>query len=104
RTTPARRFGGNSPPEPPGIRIHPLSQTVKEGQSLELSASIKSVSCPAYQWQLNGTNLPGSNGRSIVLEDVRLANAGRYALLVKDNFGSITSRTATVTVIPAPTH
>ncbi|HEY5911148.1 MAG TPA: FG-GAP-like repeat-containing protein [Verrucomicrobiae bacterium] len=54
----------------------------------------------SYQWRLNSVPLPGRTQSSIVLTDIRSADAGDYDVVVTNSGGSVTSKVATLTVDP----
>jgi hypothetical protein len=57
----------------------------------------------SYQWQFNGTNLPGATQAFLRLTTVRLADSGNYVVVVTNNSGSAISSTATLAVLrPIP--
>ena len=57
-----------------------------------------------YQWYFNGvamttaTNIPSVTATNLLINSVQLQNSGDYFVIVSDNFGSVTSRTARLTV------
>ena len=53
----------------------------------------------SYQWNLNGTNLDGATNTSLTLSNMQLSQAGSYAVLVTNAFGSVTSSNAVLTVV-----
>ena len=56
-----------------------------------------------YQWWFNATNkLTGATNTSLTISNVSGTNAGNYTVVVKDNFGSVTSAVAALTVIISP--
>ena len=56
----------------------------------------------AYQWSLNGTNILGATNSVLTLSNAQTNNAGSYVVLVSNNFGSVTSSIAVLTVnVPA---
>jgi hypothetical protein len=74
-----------------------------EGYSPVTLSVTASGSAPlAYQWHFN-TNTPisGATSNSLLLGAADLADAGTYSVIVTNNYGSITSGLATVTVLPA---
>jgi Immunoglobulin I-set domain len=58
-----------------------------------------------YQWQLNGTNLPGKTAASLVVSSATTNNAGTYTILVSSPYLAVpATATAEVSVLPvAPT-
>jgi hypothetical protein len=51
-----------------------------------------------YQWNFNGTNLAGANNATLTISNVQSCQAGNYAVLVTNNFGSVVSSNAVLTV------
>ena len=84
----------------PTIASGPVSRTLYPGATLNLSV-IASGGALAYQWQLNGTNLPGATTNSYKIASVTTNNAGNYNVLVSNHVGSTNYGPATIT-IPTP--
>jgi len=82
------------------INTNPQSQTVFGGGTVSLGVSCQSVLPLTYQWQLDGTNLPGATGNPLVLSNVAMSQAGRYSVVVSNSAGTVTSSNALLTVIP----
>jgi hypothetical protein len=53
-----------------------------------------------YQWLRNGTNINGATAPTCLITNAQLADAGQYAVTVSNSFGSVTSASAVLTVIP----
>src|SRR5262245_60175557 len=90
------------PPLPPVILVPPQSQTVTVGSSVFFSVSAGGTPPLYYQWQINGTNLPGATTRALALVNVQSNNAGAYGVIVSNVAGSITSPSAVLTVFSLP--
>jgi hypothetical protein len=57
----------------------------------------------SYQWNFYGTNLSGATNTSLTLTNVQAWQAGNYAVLVTNAYGSILSSNAVLTVnLPPP--
>ena len=82
------------------INTNPQSQTVFGGGTVSLGVSCQSVLPLAYQWRLDGTNLPGATGNPLVLSNVVMSQAGTYSVVVSNSAGTVTSSNALLTVIP----
>lgn len=80
------------------IFIQPESQLFNKGGSLTLTVGAGGTPPLAYQWRLNGTNLPGATQPSFTFTNGQPTNAGNYYVVVTNNSGSITSAVAVVTL------
>jgi uncharacterized delta-60 repeat protein len=99
----ARFIGADPDPFAPAFLTQPASRSVREGANVFLSARAVGFPEPAYQWQFNGTNLPGATDELLILRNVRPPAAGPYRVISSNSLGSATSVVATVTVSPART-
>jgi alpha-tubulin suppressor-like RCC1 family protein/Zn-dependent metalloprotease len=88
-------FGG-----PPNITSQPTNQTVAVGGTATFSVTAVGALPLSHQWSFNGTNMSGATNTSLVLTNVQLSQAGNYAVLVTNAFGSILSSNAVLTVSP----
>jgi hypothetical protein len=86
----------------PGIVIQaqPQGQTNAVGSTGTFSVTATGIAPLAYQWLFNGTNLPAATNVSLTLLGVTLSDAGRYQVLVTNSYGSCTSVTASLTLLP----
>jgi hypothetical protein len=96
-----------TPVYPPSISTQPANQTILSGSNVTFIVTAGGTSPLAYQWRKNGTNI--SNGGSIsgaktnalTITAATTNNAGNYSVVITNNYGSITSAVATLTVTPA---
>jgi hypothetical protein len=51
-----------------------------------------------YQWQINGTNMPGGTGPSLVYASAQPSNSGLYQVIVSNHLGSVTSEVVVLEV------
>jgi hypothetical protein len=89
---------------PPGITAQPQSQTAVQGQTVSFSVVASGTANLSYQWYLNGSSLSGGSSQAATLtfNNVGTGNAGNYAVVVNNNWGSVTSAVASLTVyVPA---
>lgn len=93
-------FYGWEPTIPPVINTNPVNQTVTAGQPASFSVSATGIPAPTYQWQHAGTNLSGATSATLNIASTTTDDAGAYAVIVTTAAGSVTSSTATLTVIP----
>ena len=88
---------------PPSITTHPQSQTNSIGANVTFNVVAAGTPPLAYQWRFNGANLSSVTTDTCSLTNIQATNAGNYAVVVTNSFGSVTSEVATLTVITAPT-
>lgn|GEM_PF-837705 len=81
----------------PGITVQPASQIIFFGNTLNLSVTATGSNL-TYQWQLNGTNLPGATGSTLAVTNMNAALAGNYQVVINNVFGTLVSSNAVVTV------
>jgi len=86
---------------PPVITGHPTNQAVTVGGSTTFSVTASGTLPLSYQWSFNGTNMVGATNTMLTLTNVQLSQAGNYAVLVTNAYGSILSSNAVLTVVPA---
>jgi hypothetical protein len=55
-----------------------------------------------YQWQKNGTNVPGATATTLTIKNLQLSDSGSYNLVASTANGSASSTTNTFVVVPAP--
>ena len=90
----------------PHITTHPESVTVSQGSPVSLSVAATGQAPLAYQWELDGVDVPGAIEPTYEIPAVSLALDGaEFGVRVSNAHGSVTSETATLTVLPntAPT-
>ncbi len=88
----------------PAITSQPLNQQVTQGNNAAFSVTASGSGPLAYQWRLNGTNIAGSTSSTYSIPNAQPVHAGNYSAVVANAAGSVTSRTATLTVtLVAPT-
>ena len=86
---------------PPTIEGQPANATRLAGGwvSLTVSASGPDLS---YQWQKDEVDIPGATSASYLIDPVTLADAGSYRCVVTNPADSVTSESATLTVVEPP--
>src|SRR5262249_26285278 len=74
--------------------------TVNYGDTVHLRAEATGASPLSYQWQLNGTDVPGATNLVLQLEHIDITQAGQYSILVRNSIGSTSVVEMALTVSP----
>ncbi|HEX3717612.1 MAG TPA: immunoglobulin domain-containing protein [Verrucomicrobiae bacterium] len=82
----------------PYILVQPSGQTYLPGATATLSLKAVGTLPLHYQWQLNGSPLPGATTNSLTVTNLQLNNAGSYSVVITDSAGSAVSSNAPVLV------
>jgi hypothetical protein len=95
--------GAESPPPivaAPQISTQPQPQSVPDGAAASFSVAASGTGL-AYQWQRNGTDVPGATSTTLNLAAVALSDDGaRLRVVVGNAGGSVTSNEVRLTVTP----
>ena len=86
----------------PTIPVPPANQTVVAGSSVTFAVTAVGTPQLGYQWLFAGTNVAGATAASYSINEVRASDAGNYAVVVTNAYGSVTSILASLTVVKAP--
>lgn len=88
----------------PKISTHPASQSALAGTDVELSVGASGSAPLQYQWYFQYYYNPiwNATNRVLRLENIQLDREGDYYVVVSNNFGAVTSKTATLTVLSPP--
>ena len=87
----------------PVITVQPATQITVAGNSPTLSVTVAGSGPFGYFWFLASTNLVQNGTNStLTLPNVFTNNAGNYTVAVTNNYGSVTSQIATLTVALPP--
>ena len=84
------------------ITSQPQNQVAVTGHTASFSASASGAGPLHYQWQLNGTNIPGAGLTNLTLTNVTPRHAGEYTLVASNGVETATSAPANLTVIVPP--
>ncbi len=83
----------------PTISSHPTSRTVAPGTSVTFSVTASGQPPLRYQWQRNEVNIAGATTQNYTIASVPAGdNGSRFRVIVSNDFGSVTSNTAVLTV------
>lgn len=82
----------------PFLTKEPIDRNKYVGDAVQFSVEAVGTPAPAYQWYFNSTPISGANKATLDLPAVQMSDAGKYHVVVSDSGGSVTSRTATLTI------
>ncbi len=85
---------------PPYIVQQPTNQTVPVGTNATLTIGVVGTAL-SYQWSSNNVAVNGATNAAFTLTNVSLSDAGAYAVLVRNSYGSALSSNAVLEVLPA---
>ena len=86
----------------PCLTTQPFSQVAPAGATVRLAAMAVGTQPLIYQWQCDGTNVPGATTALLTLPNVQVASAGTYSVVVTNALGSAASSNAALSVLPVP--
>jgi hypothetical protein len=91
--------GGGGSSTAPTISMQPGSVSVVSGNTAMFTVTAVGTAPLSYQWQKNGTVIPGATGASYTTPgEVVSDNGATFAVVVMNSGGSVTSSKATLTV------
>ena len=82
----------------PSITTPPASHTNAYGSSASFTVTATGVTPLSYQWQFDGTNIASATLTSLAVPNLAQTNAGSYTVIVTNQWGSVTSSVAVLTV------
>ncbi len=97
-TTFAEMTTGGPTGQPPAIVSEPQHQTILNGADVVFSVTATGTPPLAYQWRLNGTNLPEAVDSNLTLAGATFAQSGFYTVSVTNAAGSTLSDPAALSV------
>jgi alpha-tubulin suppressor-like RCC1 family protein len=71
---------------PPIIQTQPQSLELPPNNNFTFSVGASGSGPLTYQWQFNGTNIPGANGPSYTVNNAQLPSAGYYSVAVSNPY------------------
>ena len=81
----------------PYVATQPISQSAVVGTNITFSVIAGGTGPLNYQWQFNGTNIPGATASSYTKSNVQSTDAGNYQVVITNSYGTVTSSVAAVT-------
>lgn len=86
---------------PPAFTTQPVGRSVPPGLPTTFNAAASGNPAPSYyQWQLNGTNIPGATSASYTVAAVGTNDLGFYQVIASNSVGVATSAVAQLTFGP----
>jgi hypothetical protein len=79
---------------PPILRSGPSAQRVQAGADARFQVAAYGTLPLCYQWQRNGSALPGATNATLELRALQPAQAGQYRVVITNSVGSATSAAA----------
>ncbi|MCH8539369.1 MAG: DUF2341 domain-containing protein [Opitutales bacterium] len=86
----------------PFVLTHPLNQNAGIGGDVVFSVEVIGEEPFSYVWKKDGDVLEGETGASLQLSDLIADNAGIYTVVVSNNFGSVESEPAELSLWQPP--
>src|SRR5262245_40959872 len=89
---------------PPSISVHPANLNRNASGSATFAVTASGGGTLSYQWRkdgidlVDGGNISGASISTLTVSPVYAADAGGYSVFITNNFGSVTSQVATLTV------
>lgn len=88
----------------PQVTQQPADQAVALSKPATFSVSATGDAPLSYQWQRNGVNISGATSSSYTITSVTSTDSGaQFRCVVTNSYGTITSNSATVRIIPSIT-
>ena len=92
-------------PVAPSITVQPADQSIRAGQTATFSVVASGTAPLSYQWRKNGAAIAGATSASYTTPaETTTDNGATFAVTVTNSAGSVTSRSARLTVGPALTQ
>ncbi len=85
---------------PPSITDQPQDAEVEAYGSALFSVSTSGTTPISFQWTFNGTNIPNATSDILSVTNITPANLGAYAVIVTNDYGSVTSSNANLYMYP----
>jgi hypothetical protein len=87
---------------PPAITQPPVGMIVAAGAGSNFTVTATGTGPLGYQWQHDGTNIPGATATNYLFTNVQATDAGNYTVVVTNAVGSVTSTPALLKVLISP--
>jgi pectate lyase len=88
----------NTNPVAPVFNSQPAALVVLAGNPASFTVLVSGTAPINYQWNINGTPIPGATSSTLNLSNVQTTNSGSYTLTASNSVGKTTSDPAQLTV------
>jgi alpha-tubulin suppressor-like RCC1 family protein len=95
-----RNLALSTDPGRPVIWKQPVDQAVPVSGTVLLNAEVIGTPAIKFQWYFNGVLIPAQTRNWLALSTVDVTRGGNYQLIATNDFGSVTSRVASIFVVP----
>lgn len=92
-----------SPPALPQLTSTVMTSIVPIGSTMTFSAIASGTPPLTFQWQREGTNIPGATSNILTLTNIQLDQAGDYRVVIANYLGSQTNLAGSLIVQAPPT-
>src|SRR5205814_10298002 len=82
----------------PAPTIQPFDRSLFRGSNTTFLAKFAGAQPVTYQWQYNGTNIPGATTDSLTVTNLQPPQSGAYQLVASNSYGVALSRAAKLSV------
>lgn len=93
-TTPSATLTGIAPV----ITVQPGDAAVSAGATVSFGVTATGTLPLLYQWRKNGVDIAGATGQTLLLLNISPADAALYSVIVYNQYGYDTSRSATLSI------
>jgi hypothetical protein len=84
----------------PSIVVAPTNLAVLAGNSATFTVTATGSQPLSYQWQFQGHNISGQTRSAYTIQNAQTNNIGSYNVVIANGFGSITSPSVTLNLLP----
>ena len=89
-------------PLAPVIALQPAGRATPVGSNALFTVTASGFAPWTYQWQFEGADVSGATASNYTIIGVDVTNGGRYAVVISNSVGSVTSSAAVLTVVFTP--
>jgi peptidyl-Asp metalloendopeptidase len=84
--------------QPPSISVQPAPVNVPLGSNATFWVVASGSTPLAHQWRKNGSPIAGATLSNYTIVNVQASNAANYSVVITNNYGSVTSSAAALTI------